>query len=333
MSTPKVSVALIVYNHERFVQQAMESALAQRTDFEFEIVLGEDCSTDGTRRLVQRLAAEHPDRIRLLLPEKNLGLTGNVIATIAACRGEYVALLEGDDFWIDPEKLQRQADLLDRNRGLALCFTRAQVVDETGAPIETKPVIHEVKPTYTLHDFLDRVFQPRTCTVMFRNRLFARFPDWYHGLPAGDFPLHVLNAEHGDFGFLDRTTAAYRIHAGGVWSLGFSPKQWQGETREHLLRYAARMESVLRVYQAVRGHLAPRHEAVTRKHIAKFAHQLTYACRLLEDWPRMRRSVAMQLRALPPPPGVGVGFLLRAWLVCRFPFLARRPAPETACRT
>ena len=219
MTAPKVSIAMLAYNHERFVVQAVESVLVQRTDFPFEIVIGEDCSPDGTRAVLERLAAAHPGIIRLLLPEKNLGMNRNLAATIAACRGEYVALLECDDYWIDPEKLQRQADRLGANPDCAICFTRALVVDEANQPIETAQIIHEVKTTYSLADYLSRVFQPRTCTVMFRRGLFAEFPEWFFRLPVGDFPLHVLNAEHGGFAFLDRVTAAYRIHAGGIWSM------------------------------------------------------------------------------------------------------------------
>src|SRR5687768_12713503 len=93
----KISVAMLAYNHERFLAQALESALAQQTRFPFEIVLSEDCSSDRTREIAWQYAQAHPDRIRLLLSEKNLGLTRNTARTLDACRGEYVAILEGDD--------------------------------------------------------------------------------------------------------------------------------------------------------------------------------------------------------------------------------------------
>jgi glycosyltransferase involved in cell wall biosynthesis len=324
VTTPKVSVAMIAYNHERFVAQSIESVLAQRTDFDFEIVFGEDCSTDGTRAIVERIATAHMDRIRLLLPPKNLGMNRNLAATIEACRGQYIALLEGDDFWIDPEKLQRQAEFLDAHPECAICFTRAKVVDEENQPIDTRSVIREVKPVYSLEDYLSRVFQPRTCTVMFRRRLFAGFPDWFFRLPVGDFPLHVLNAERGTFGFLDRFTAAYRIHAGGVWSVGINPLEWHTETPEQRRRAVARLQAVITVYETVRTHLGARYAAITRAQIARFAQQLTYQCRALEDWPQMRRSVRWQLRSLPLPEGASKLGLLRAALVSHLPFLARK---------
>jgi glycosyltransferase involved in cell wall biosynthesis len=324
VTAPKVSVAMIAYNHERFVVQAVESVLAQRTDFPFEIVFGEDCSPDGTRALVQGLAAAHPGRIRLLLPEKNIGMNRNLAATIAACRGEYIALLEGDDFWTDPEKLQRQVGMLEAHPECTVCFTRALVVDESNQPIETAQIIREVKPTYILADYLSRVFQPRTCTVMFRRGLFADFPEWYFSLPVGDFPLHVFNAEHGDFAFLDRVTAAYRIHAGGIWSMGISPTEWQSGSREQQLRAAARLSAMLAVYETLDAYLGSRYRGIMRAQIAQLAYQFTIVSRTLEDWPRMRRSVWQQLRALPLPPGVSFATLVRAALVSHCPFLARR---------
>jgi glycosyltransferase involved in cell wall biosynthesis len=325
VTAPKVSVAMIAYNHEQFVVQAVESVLAQRTDFPFEIVFGEDCSPDGTRALVQRLADTHAGRIRLLLPERNIGMGRNLAVTIAACRGDYIALLEGDDYWTDPEKLQRQVEMLDAHPECAVCFTRALVVDEANRPIETAQFIREVKPTYTLADYLSRVFQPRTCTVMFRRGLFAEFPKWFFHLPVADFPLHVLNAEHGDFAFIDCITAAYRIHAGGIWSMGISPTRWQVASREQQLRIAARLGAVLDVYATLDAYLGPRYRAIMRRQMAQFAHQFTIACRSLEDWPRMRRGVRRQVCTLPLPPGVPLTALLRAALVSHCPFLARRP--------
>lgn len=327
--TPKVSVAMIAYNHERFVAQAIESVLAQRNAFDVEIVLGEDCSTDGTRAIVREFAARFPDRIRLLLPEKNLGANRNFAAVLAACRGEYVAMLECDDYWPDADKLQSQVERLDGDRNLTVCFTRAEVVDESGAPIATESVIREVRPTYTQRDYLARVFQPRTCTVLFRRGLFAELPDWYFRLPVGDFPIHVFNTEHGDFGFIDRITAAYRIHPGGMWSMGMNPAQWQAETREQRERMALRLKQVIDLYETMQTYLGNRHRATMRAQIANFARDLTHVNRTLEDWPEMRRSVRLQLRSLPLPEGTSALTLLRALLVSHLPVLALPPGKQT----
>ena len=114
----KVSVAMITYNHERFIAQAIESVLMQQTDFAVELVIGEDCSTDGTRAIVRDYGERYPERIRLLLPEHNLGMMPNFVATLKACRGQYVASVEGDDYWTDPHKLQKQVDFLESASGV-----------------------------------------------------------------------------------------------------------------------------------------------------------------------------------------------------------------------
>src|SRR3954451_4471341 len=106
----KVSALIITYNQEKFIEQAVRSALMQRVNFPYEIVVGEDCSTDGTREIVKRLADENPGRIRAHFRDRNLGMHMNHRATFAACTGKYVAMLEGDDYWTDPLKLQKQVN-------------------------------------------------------------------------------------------------------------------------------------------------------------------------------------------------------------------------------
>src|SRR4051794_3890726 len=118
----KVSVCMITYNHERFIEQAVASALTQATSFEYEIVIGEDCSTDRTRNILIELQRANPDKIRLLLPEHNLGAQRNFVQTLDMCRGQYIAYLEGDDYWTSSAKLQQQVDFLDQHADFAICF-------------------------------------------------------------------------------------------------------------------------------------------------------------------------------------------------------------------
>src|SRR5438132_1821213 len=101
----KLSVMMITYNHERFIAQALDSILAQRVNFDYEIVIGEDCSTDGTRDILMDFHRRYPDRIVLLLRDHNLGVMRNFEATLGACRGRYLALLEVDDYWTSENKL------------------------------------------------------------------------------------------------------------------------------------------------------------------------------------------------------------------------------------
>jgi glycosyltransferase involved in cell wall biosynthesis len=220
-----VSVALLTYNHERYVAQAIESVLAQR-GVEFELIVSEDCSTDGTRAIVDEYAARHPDRIRVVSDTHNVGMTAAFARGIGAATGRYVALLDGDDYWTSPDKLRLQAEYLDAHPECALCFHNVTVVYEDGsiAPhpfhsSEPRQYLSRAMPksVSTLADIAPGNFM-QTCSVMYRRGLFTDLPSWFADLPVADWPLHVLNAEHGDIGYIDAAMAVYRVHAGGVWS-------------------------------------------------------------------------------------------------------------------
>jgi glycosyltransferase involved in cell wall biosynthesis len=215
----KVSVLIITYNQECFIAQAIESALMQRTNFDYEIVIGEDCSTDDTRRIVVDYQKRYPDKIRLLLPERNLGLLGkiNLIQTLQACHGQYVAILEGDDYWTAQNKLQKQVDVLDAHPDYAICFHNVQAFHEDNRCHAWNLCHQDQKETSNLEDLVATNFIP-TCSVMFRNGLVKQFPTWFFDLMMGDWPLHVLNAQHGKIFYIPGVMSAYRIHDGGVWA-------------------------------------------------------------------------------------------------------------------
>ena len=135
MEMPLVSVCMTTYNHEAYLAQAIESVLAQQTSFGVELVLGEDCSTDRTPEICRDYAEKYPDRIRLVTSPENVGWRRNYRRTFEACRGKYVAYLDGDDWWSDPLKLQKQADLMEADPECGMCYTRAsnywQATDRT----------------------------------------------------------------------------------------------------------------------------------------------------------------------------------------------------------
>jgi glycosyltransferase involved in cell wall biosynthesis len=212
----KLSVAIITYNHERFIAQAIESVLSQRVNFSYEIIIGEDCSTDGTRGVIADFALRHPQHIKTLLRNKNIGANRNFAETFAACRGEYVAYLEGDDYWTSVDKLQRQIDFLDADSSCAISCTHARVVDEIGgAPYDTLPAFPAGR--YELADLLKTNFV-MPCTMVLRRALVGNLPNWLLKMKIGDWPLCALVARYGSIDLTDEITAAYRIHAGGVWS-------------------------------------------------------------------------------------------------------------------
>lgn len=218
---PTVSVCVITYNHEAFVAQALDSALAQRTAFPVEVVVGEDCSTDRTAAVVADYELRHPGIVRVLpAAGRNLGVKANLIRTLLACRGPYVAILEGDDYWTDPDKLSLQVDFLDANPRYAGC---AHIVRQLGGRDDGKTFPNPCPGDVTFADLLD-ANRFHTCSVVYR-RQFPPLPDWYKRILLGDWPLHIIHAIHGPFRVLPEIMAAYRVHSGGIWSL--TPDSWQ----------------------------------------------------------------------------------------------------------
>jgi glycosyltransferase involved in cell wall biosynthesis len=226
-SEPKVSVLMITYNHARFIRQALDSVFAQRTNFSYEVVIGDDASNDGTGDIIAEYAEKYPDRVRLLRRKQNIGMNPNLADTLAACRGEYVAMLEGDDYWTDPEKLARQVEFLDAHHDCVNCFHNVVVVsDDPKVPVKGYH-LHpdgrrllcalDLKPRYAQVDFLRGNYIP-TCSVMFRRSAAGTLPPWFMKLKLGDHPLHILCTEHGLAACLPEVMGAYRLHAGGVWS-------------------------------------------------------------------------------------------------------------------
>ena len=257
----KVSVLVITYNHEPFITQAIQSALAQETLFDYEIVVGEDCSTDNTRAILLEMQQQYPDKIRLLLQEKNLGMLSNFSATLSSCRGQYIAMLEGDDYWTSPHKLQKQVEFMETHPECSICAHVAQIVDENNHPINEIPAPKYRQTISTLENLLEHNFVP-TCSVIFRRGLFGELPEWFFTLTQGDWPLHVLNAQFGKIGFLNETMAAYRLHINSVWST---------TQKTHRLR------AIIHTYGVLDEHLQHRYHHLIQRMIWKYQYDLAVA--------------------------------------------------------
>ena len=212
----KLSVMMITYNHERFIAQALESVLAQRVNFDYEIVIGEDCSTDRTREILMDFCRLYPKRIVPLLRDSNVGAMRNLEATLAACRGQYLALLEGDDYWTSREKLERQVNFLDTHPGSAVCCHRVQFLHETGlAGAEVFPSLPA--GAYTIEDLLRGNFV-MTCSAVLRRHLVPALPLWFRKMKLADWPMFALAARNGTINLMDEVMAVYRVHAESTWS-------------------------------------------------------------------------------------------------------------------
>lgn len=219
-----VSVCIQTYQQASFIRQAIDSVLAQETGFPFEILIGEDDSTDGTREICQEYAQRFPDRIRLFLRHESEKIyingvkTGrfNFLSNLQAARGKYIALLDGDDYWPDTLKLQKQVDVLEKDPGLSICFSRV-VIEQDGVRRNYKAV----KGKKTLLNATDLALNCfiQTCAILFRNPGFAQVPAHFYETPVLDYALYLHLASRGKILYLKETTAVYRFHAQGFWTL------------------------------------------------------------------------------------------------------------------
>ncbi|MBD2358449.1 glycosyltransferase [Tolypothrix sp. FACHB-123] len=225
-STPLVSICCTTYNHSRFVQDALEGFLMQKTTFPFEIVIFDDASTDGTQKIIEEYMEKYPNLFVPFLQKENLwqgkGISGTFTIAFPNARGKYIALCEGDDYWIDPYKLQKQVYLLDKHPEYSICFHNVTEVYEDKTQEPQNSICCYPKQILDIEDLLYQNFA-YTCTAMFRRSLFSKhkFPDWYlrPGLvEAADYPLWIFNAEHGKIAYLHEVMAVYRHHSGGFWS-------------------------------------------------------------------------------------------------------------------
>lgn len=209
-TTPLISVAMITYNHEKFIGQAIDNILMQETDYPFELVIGEDYSKDNTRRICLEYKEKYPEKIKLLLPEKNIGIRKNFNDTLHACSGKYIAVCEGDDFWIDPLKLQKQASFLEDHPDYAAYAHRAYRLFETG---EKDYYGSNIDSDISLNDLLkDSIFH--TSTIMFRQQIIKDkdLPD----ILSFDRTLFMLCGISGKIKYSKEIMSTYREHPGGI---------------------------------------------------------------------------------------------------------------------
>ncbi|MCC7071438.1 MAG: glycosyltransferase [Deltaproteobacteria bacterium] len=305
---PTVSVATITYNHERFIRACVESVQRQQALFRIEHVIGDDASPDGTLSILDELAAKYSDRIRVLRHSENIGMHRNADRTLRACRGRYVALLEGDDQFLSEDKLARQVSFLETHPECSICFHPVTIVDNDG---RAHGVFPEHQPPITTLDDLLRSNFIGTPSVMYRVMPSVQLPSWTGILRSSDWLLHILHAEHGKIGFIDDVRSLYRVHSGGAWTSLAPEKRWASELE---------MLRLVDIYLGYRHHDAIR-DAMAHRHLllasaAADAHDLRTArwhCAQLlllapSRLPTGRRAIVpLILRVLGGSPGRGPG--------------------------
>lgn len=212
-----VSVAMPTYGQEKFIEEAVLGVLSQQCDFEVELIIADDCSPDSTAEIVRTIADTHPNGswIQYIRHEKNKGAIPNFAWTFSQAKGKYIAACEGDDYWTDPLKLQKQVDFMEKNPDYSIIFHKVKEVDLHGVPTDTILNSPDLEETYDIHKLASGNFI-HTPSVLFKKN-FHEFPEWINISPVGDYPLHMLNAQYGLIKYLPEEMAAYRIGA-GIWS-------------------------------------------------------------------------------------------------------------------
>lgn len=217
MNRPLISVCIITYNHGKYIRQCLDGVLQQQTNFPFDVIIGEDCSTDDTRQVVQEFETRYPGIVKPLYHSSNVGGARNGYEfCYPQLTGKYIAICEGDDYWTDPQKLQRQVDFLERNEDYVMAFHRVESVDENDRLIGGQQASEKIL-TYSGKQIF-HISIP-TLSVVFR-KCFDVIPPEMFKAKSGDTFLFGLLARFGkaaDLGFIG---ARYRKHSGGV----FSPK-------------------------------------------------------------------------------------------------------------
>jgi glycosyltransferase involved in cell wall biosynthesis len=215
----KLTVFLQTYNHAPYVAEAIQSVLTQETDFPYELLVGDDCSTDGTRAIVEGFQKRDPDRIRLLFPSSNLGFGGNALfdRALRDVRGEYVAMLDGDDYWLFSRKLQHQVDFLKRNPSFSLSFHNAYELRDGSRRDYVRSFPFAVKTTYGVEDFLVYNVVPGS-SIVARNSVVDALPPGFEQIPAPDWLFNVLHAQRGRIAFIDEFWSVRRVHPDGLFS-------------------------------------------------------------------------------------------------------------------
>lgn len=235
-----VSVCMVTYKHEAFIRDAIEGVLNQKVNFKVNLLIGDDNSPDNTSEIINDIICNHPNGhwVTYIKREKNIGMMPNFIDLLNLCKGKYIALCDGDDYWTDPFKLQKQVDLLESNKNLGIVYTNHNVVDNFSSLIKENSAKQFSKFSKDVYDVIANC--PRTLTVVFRKRFLKDIPlEDFNIFKQGDHFLFSYLAYLSQIEYMELNTGNYRLHTGGVFS---SMDQLQKlieqiEIREQLISY------------------------------------------------------------------------------------------------
>jgi RimJ/RimL family protein N-acetyltransferase/glycosyltransferase involved in cell wall biosynthesis len=219
---PKVSIFMMVYNHEKYIEDALTGILMQKCNFDFEIIVGEDFSIDESRDIILKYENEFPGKFKLLLHPSNIGAQKNQLAVLENCCGNFVAMCEGDDYWTDPLKLQKQVDFLEANPEYSICWTKYSVKNESDTllSLQEPDWVLQLDTKNDITIDLNSIFTPYctyTLTSLFRRESFdiSLLKSLQH---SKDNSLYAICLSKGKGMLMNFCSSVYRMHQGGVYS-------------------------------------------------------------------------------------------------------------------
>ena len=221
----KVSVCVITYNHELYIAQCLQSIVDQRCSFNFELIVRDDCSQDGTLEIIRGFQTKYPEIIRLLDAEKNIGANNNILAVFSASKGEYLALCEGDDYWLDTKKLEKQLRVMESQPELTFTAHPCWIHDREGLTM-TAYIKSSENLKITCKDVLavSGQFAP-TASYVFRRELLEYLPSWFGSAPVGDFFIEMYGISMGGGLYLHEPMSVYRTFSINSWTSSNNEKK------------------------------------------------------------------------------------------------------------
>lgn len=304
---PVVSVFNWTFNHRDFIRESIESILDQRTSFPVEIIIHDDASTDGTAEIVREYSEKYPSLFRNVMQRENqYSKGGNLLLPLAIYpRGRYVALVDGDDFWTDPQKLQKQVDLLESDPQVVLTGHRFRLASAESSDTGCLSMVERSRGG--LEDILLRNYV-HTSSAMFRNGILK--PEMLVDPPdAGDWFIWVQLAKHGEIGFINEVMSGYRIHAGGVAS-GLSLKK--------------KVASVSRTVPRLHRDFGPRYRQIMNQSLADYRLQVAAQCLGQREPSVVVYGIWLWLRALQLAPTFTMRHRLKATLQTQLVMVVQR---------
>jgi glycosyltransferase involved in cell wall biosynthesis len=218
-SRPLVSVVMTTYNHQPYLAEAIEGVAAQEVDFPIELLIGEDCSTDGTRQVALDYQKKYADRIRVILHESNVGGIENDRRLMSKSRGRYVAFCEGDDYWTDSKKLASQVEILERFRDVNLCYHSAVRKTVSGETLRIMGKLLDGDGLVPAEEFFARHTKCPTASAVIRREAVSIPCFFYDTAPVGDYFRDCLFSMGAGAYYIDRPMSVYRVGVPGSWSV------------------------------------------------------------------------------------------------------------------